>query len=488
MNKSKFLTYFKSLDPNEHQAFKSFIQSRRLKNNSVLIQITDSCIQHFPFDDPEPFPEELIFKKLLKADKHKDQAASRQKMYDLRTRLLALLTEYLIQKELGSRPEMQEKLLFDALSKQNAYSVFAGKADEIIQKTEGLPAPESADFHLLSETRQALFFHPHTDKFNPDETLLEKAGQNLDQYYLLSKLKLVSEQIFRSQIYSTGYQPEIPEEITVLMQKHTDPVLQVYFEVLQILRSDDPGNLFEKILGDLERHSEKFSRKLLSSLYHKLLYRANYFYEENRLEYLRYMLAVFKMADRLGILAVENSISHILFVNVTAVASALEGRSAWLTAFRKKYEACLETEEKKYAVPLAEAYVLFSTGEPDQALAMLENASKSHPADRLQVESLHIRIYLELLSRDRDLVKELENAIDRFQAFLARDSRMSDRKKTAVSHFIRIVQLMARYYNSAENERTGEYRKVILEQYAQMKPMYSAQWVSQKIGEIKEQY
>ncbi|HMQ86286.1 MAG TPA: hypothetical protein PKB07_01780 [Flavilitoribacter sp.] len=486
MNKSKFLTYFKALDPSEHQAFKNYIQSRRLKNNALLIRTTESCIQHYPFDDPEPFPEELIFRKLLKADRDKNPAATRQKLYDLRARMLTLLTDYLIQKELENRPEMQDKLLLDALSKRSAYAVFAGKAEEIIRETEGLPAPESGDFQMLSETRQVLFFHPHTDKFKPDESLLEKAGQNLDQYYLLSKLKLVSEQIIRSQIYSTGKQSEIPEEITVLMEKHADPVLRVYFEVLQMLRLEEPGNLFEKILGDLERHSEKFSRKQLSSLYHKLLYRANYFYEENRLQYLKYILDVFKLADRLGILAIENSISHILFVNITAVASALEGRSAWLNTFRKKYEACLETEEKKYAVPLAEAYVLFSIGEPDQALAMLENASKSHPADRLQVESLYIRIYLDLLRRDQDTVEELENAISRFHGFLDRDTRISGRKKTAVSHFIRIVQLIARYYTSPQSERTAERRAAISEQYARMTPMYSAQWVSQKIKEIGE--
>lgn len=477
---NKLVTYFKVVHPDQYKDFAKFIKYRLPKNKEVLSLFEYYCKQQ-PHFDSIMFTKERLARILNDPSSKKLETAIRA--------LPEIIQNYLAHQMLDKQPLEKTKLIASALAERGDYSTFekyvqqeTTDIEERIQKA-GNPV-DTADFLALYTLNETLFFHPDTEKIKPVIDSLNKTEENLDKFYVLEKLRIVSDLLIRQKFLSNQVDIEI-SYLLALAKNYTEPVFRLYVQLIPLLQAHE-DELFLQLLSDLKQNLPCLAPFDKSVFIHKLLYLSNKVYEKGKIEYLQYIFELSQIADEQAVTIYKHKIDYLFFINAVSVAAAV-GRPDWARYFMKKYNCFLNPDSRVEIVELAETYCQFFEAQYPAVLDKVKKSGKhQHFVTRLQYKTIRLRVYYELIIQyNNDKYYEIfERHCDNLTRYLQRDreKKLSEDKQQAIKNFITVLQKFIKYfYNHNHKVENSEHLKAKL---LAMDPIIAKAWLVKKIDHL----
>lgn len=440
MKDSKLVRYLQKMSDRERKDFGATL------TNDTLAQIYQLVVAQHPHYEAESLKKEALAQQIKTT---KGESLPVKQLQDNAAKLVGLIKDYWALQAWHSQPYLHQLSTIAAYAQRGMYKEFADDTHKLITQIENNPAKGAEEFYLLHKLYNDLFFHPDTEKYEPEVEALEKEIENAEVFYILTQFRYISDKRIRRNYLSDQMNIKI-DSILELAQNHDYPILTLYTQLISLMQHHE-DQLFFKLIKNLRQHIDKIFRFDKSMLIMKLVYHANKIYETGKADYLNHIFELLQLADRQDIIINTQSVDHLLFVNAIAVASGVSAFD-WAERFIDKYQDYLNKEIKEETVALAKAYFHFYKKEYDKFFDCVQKVEYWHMTAKLQVEVLYLRMYYEdVIDNNRSYTAFISRA-ENLKQYLYRDDSLSDDKKQAIKNYIVMLEKFIKYFQDVNRE------------------------------------
>ncbi|MEL6925763.1 MAG: hypothetical protein AAFO94_17085, partial [Bacteroidota bacterium] len=276
---------------------------------------------------------------------------------------------------------------------------------------------------------------------------LQRASDQLDQYYFFHKLKYSCSMLAWQSFISVEYETPFLEEITSYLrtQPNNVPTVDIYLKIYQLLSADQPEVAFEKLMQLLDDSVGALPIKEQKEVY---LHAFNFCAKKLRRgenEYLEKAFHIYRKGIEKRILFDGPHLSSWTYSNVVKLGLRLKEYD-WTRAFIFQYKDFIDPNfrENTFAYNVSELY--YYTKDYDGAMDYLTKV-KFEDIYHLNTRVILIKIYYET-----DEATSLHSLIASFSMFLKRNKKMAGNIKQTYLNFCRLLNRILRR-NRKEAER-----------------------------------
>lgn len=485
MHKSKLIKLLKTLTRDEFRHLGKFIKSPFFNTNEDIIKLYDYLRDnnHYPNFDASVLNKEYVDKKLFSPNSANYTFVARR-IRDCMSAFSLLVQEFMISIEARRERELnKDLLLLSAFSKRNLHNLFEAKTQEATDKLENLDARGIQYYQTLFELQNNYFFHPDTSKLQRSSTYINGLMENLDAFYILTKLKLSCEIRSREHILSEHYQIDLLQEVTELAKQQHKPnnvLFPIYSDLLYLF-----SNGFEEIVyNKLKKHyfdnlkSIPFDeQKIILQYLINILYRA----VGKKTQEASELLLLYKAGLKNKILFLNDRITPESYSNIAIIGSKI-GKFEWTYQFIMDYEQFLDEGIRKDTKQLSLAYWHFNQAEYDKTLQLIDEQEIPGKLFHLRTRALMLRAYFEKFLQDNSFYNLLLSNADSFRKQLDRDNLISEQKRLEYKNFVKYTSLLAKliWNKKATFKKRLEKLRVDLKE----QPKINARiWLLEKVSE-----
>lgn len=215
MKGTKLIALLRSIQPEELHWLAKWVRSPYYNSNTQVVALFDYLRKYAPAFDPSKLSKEKAFERLF-PDKPYDDQRLRLLMF----RLSGLIEEFLVAQRLKRDRLACQQLLQAELGERNQYELFIKKNQELGVQMENTPYRDE-HYYLAQWRRQHdYFFHPQAARYGFSADQLREMMQNLDAFYILSKMRYSAELLNRQNILPESYEIALLEESIQLAEDH----------------------------------------------------------------------------------------------------------------------------------------------------------------------------------------------------------------------------------------------------------------------------
>ena len=291
---SKLIQLLEVLSPLELKRFKKFLESPFHNSNELLIHLYNLLKKYHPTYDAPQLTKEKLYDKLFNKQSYR-QKRMNDLMYDLRQ----LVEDFLIVSHTLDEKEERANVLVKVLGKRN-HHFFREESEELIQKINSKKTYlVETDYLKLQQLYDGLWFHVNTPKNQGKSTSFEKAHENLDLFYVLTKLQYFAEQEGRKRIFKEMERTTFFNEILnfVTREKVNTPLLYFFEQIIDIAKGNFSEEKYlafkKKVLLDGFKIKKELRRDILMHLSNYCIQRNN----RGEIRFLKEALDVYKIMD-----------------------------------------------------------------------------------------------------------------------------------------------------------------------------------------------
>ncbi|MCB9291708.1 MAG: hypothetical protein H6559_01045 [Lewinellaceae bacterium] len=199
MKGAKVISLLQSLHPKEMHWLAKWVRSPYYNSNKLVIALFEQLRKYAPAFDSEKLSREIVFQQLFPGQPYDDQ-----RLRVLLFRLSALVEEFLVAQRLKRDRLHHQQLLQAELGERNEYELFLKQNQSLAEQLE--QSAYRDEYYYLARWRQQHdhFFHPRTARYGFSADQLEGIMQNLDAFYILSKMRYSAE-LRNRQKHPAGY-------------------------------------------------------------------------------------------------------------------------------------------------------------------------------------------------------------------------------------------------------------------------------------------
>jgi len=352
---SKLIQLLEVLSPLELKRFKKFLESPFHNSNELLVQLYNLLKKYHPTYDAPQLTKEKLFAKLFKKQPYR-QKRMNDLMYDLRQ----LVEDFLIVSHTLDEKEERTNVLVKVLGRRN-HHFFREESEKLIQKINSKKTYlVGEDYLRLQQLYDGLWFHVNTPKNQGKSTSFEKAHENLDLFFVLTKLQYFAEQEGRKRIFKEMERTTFLNEILnfVTREKINTPLLYFFEQIINIAKGDFSEEKYlafkKKVLLDGFKIKKELRRDILTHLSNYCIQRNN----RGEIRFLKEALDIYKIMDINNLLVIDGNIGDAIFLNISNFAIKC-GENRWAKEFRKKHQVYLDDKIAEETINIADIYDLF---------------------------------------------------------------------------------------------------------------------------------
>lgn len=471
MKTSKLVNILKALTKTEISRFREFIISPFFNKNEIVIGLFDILHEAYPTFQQKKVDRVVVFNRLYPRVEFNEQKL-RYPMSDL----AKLLEEFLELQEFSKNKIARNHLLVQAFLHRNLHKYSQSVIDQAILSNE---KNQYRDFQFYYD-----MFLLETDRYDDVSSKrnvavkenLKSIIQNLDNYYIINKLKYSAEIINHANVWAGDFEPLLLDEILVYLDKHRDknvPAVEIYYMILMTLLEPDNESHYFHLKKALTDSLSLFPQSEINDMY---IFARNYCAKKINFGDLNYLVEIFDLYKILlesEIIFQNGFLVQWDFKNIVSVALRLEEYD-WTEKFIEKYKDNLRPEEKQNAHLYNLALLQYHKKEYDKTLELLRDVEFTDVYYHLDCKSLLLKTYFE-----NEEIDALSSLMDTFYVYLRRNKLISDYNRTSYSNFLRFVKkiLKAKYRNKA-------FVNLLSEELRQTPVVANLTWLKKKIEEL----
>ncbi len=423
MRESKLIALLRSIKPEEQRWLAKWVRSPYYNSNEWVVALFDHLRKYAPGYDSPKITKEAIFKHVFP-----DKPYDSQRLRVLMFRLSGLVEEFLVAQRLKQGRLLHQQLLQAELGERNQYELFLKQNQSLAEQLE--QSPYRDEYYYLARWRQQHdhFFHPRTARYGFSADQLEGIMQNLDAFYILSKMRYSAELRNRQNILPEAYEIALLGESIQLAEKHPvfggDKVFQAYRDILALMEQPENESIYRRLEDIAYHHLHLLCPADQASLLRYLVNTSIQLYNKGKQEYLGRQFRLYQLGLEKALFLDEGKLSDTTFLNIIVTASVL-GELDWIEKFIARYAPALPAAQQVDAVSLATAYWYFAKGDFSASNALLQQVESSGLQYQLRVKSLSLRNYFELFLQDDTYYDLVVYESKAFGKFLRRNEKIS---------------------------------------------------------------
>lgn len=468
MEKSKAIVLMKSLSVWELKAFEKFVASPFHNPNSSVTDLFKYLKQHYPLFNNNDISYSSLSCKVFRIKKP-DVPRFRHTL----TELTRLLEKFYMQLSMSENSAAQKKLLSAELFKRGIDKYFSQQISET-RKTTDVKKDISYYENLVAWSELSYEFASSRKNRQPDSDL-QNLSDNLDNFYLVKKIKYCCEILNRSNIIGTTYTIPLLAPLLSHLENnpHATPLISIYYQTLLTITDNKNEDHFHKLKALLQKHQHEITIKENRDIY---AFAQNYCIRQlntGNLHYLKELFEIYKIVLEEKIIFDNKQLSHADFKNICAVSIRLN-ELKWADEFILSHAKFLSSEFRKNSVNYNSARLHFARKQFKPAIKLLTTVEFTDVFYHLDAKSLLLKIYFE-----NKEYEPLYSLINTFKIYLKRSKQISEYQRTIYNNLLSRVRLLAQLH--AGDKLMSEKIKTELETEL---PVADMSWLKEKINEL----
>ncbi|MCB9285354.1 MAG: hypothetical protein H6563_14890 [Lewinellaceae bacterium] len=437
MSNPKILFLLSGLKKKELEDFRQFLRMPLVNTNSTLFQLLDHLIPMYP-----GFPEEQVEKEAIHAALFPKQAYKEKRIRSLFSDLAQKILDYYSWRALSENHFTKQFMTAEGLRGRGLSDLATRYGGQVVQKLD-------AEEEVPVEQRHLTGFQLHElllEENDNDMELAERAQHHLDQFFMLSKLRLASLQVSRKG-YLAGSSPiRFLETLLEEKERAQLPIVgQLYHRLVGLLANGFEESAFEeaKTLFFQEVPNLKFRdrRALFQALLNISVRVSNE--QGTAANHLR-TWDLYQQGLRSQAAFMENGeLSETTFTNIV-INGAVIGEFEKAEQFIRDYVSRLAPEIRENAVELGLAYLHYHQKDYDKVIGLLQNVVYTSVSYAVRGRSLLLRTYFDQAT-GRPLVfsDPFYSLLEAFYRYVRRNKELSPERKETYLNFVSFTKSLA---------------------------------------------
>ncbi|MEZ4776716.1 MAG: hypothetical protein R3D00_26305 [Bacteroidia bacterium] len=307
--------------------------------------------------------------------------------------------------------------------------------------------------------------------------------QNLDAFYMLSKMRYSTELRNRQNILSEEHDILLLDEIQKLVAEHPDfasnKVFEVYRDMLQLMENPDNEAIFLRLEENFTKSLVLFSPAYQSSMIRYLINITIQLYNNGKEKYLLKQFNLYQLGLEKELLLDDGYLPDSTFLNIIVSATVLK-ELEWTRLFISQFCEKISGEIQADAIRLGTAYLRFAEMNFRDSNDLLRQIETQEIPYQLRIRSLSLRNHFEVFLTDDSYYELVNYEAKAFDKFLRRDDRLLDTRIEAYLEFISFIQKMA--YLKTNFQWTTLSRERLEKKLKGKKRIIAKQWLLEKIA------
>lgn len=397
------------------------------------------------------------------------------KMRHLTSLLLKTTEEFLVveaqkeEKVLGNILLMQE---FRKLKLSKHFAASLRKTRDIRDKEEKKGIPY---FYHSYRIEEEIELFASTIKERRNETNLQKVSDELDAFYVTSKLKQICKIFTYQHLFNQNYELKMMDEILdhLKANAYENPVINIYYYGFLTLQNREKDENFYKLKEELINHKSALAIEEFSDGMGMARNYAIHKVNNGRQEFVIELLDLYKLGLETGILLDEKGeLSPSSFKNILGVG--LKAKEVeWLETFVKKYSKKIPANVQDSYRKFAWASLHFEKKKFQETIYLLNQIDYIDIFMMLDAKTALMKSYYELSEYDA-----LESLLESFNQLLIRKKILGYHKEFYRTTSKVMKQLL--HLSEYDKEKRRELREKIEDPNMRLQ---IKDWVLEKLAE-----
>lgn len=473
MHQSRFLQLLKLLNADELSSFGKFLASPYFNEREKPVELLGICTAYQPEYDSPKLQKQKVFARLFSTEPYTDI-----KMRQLLSYTTGKLEDFLAYQQFNTTPLAPKLALLQSFNERDGEKPFE-QLYGALQKQPTNPAPNAE--HYLQAYQQLQTFNSFSEKQAQKQgrkldVRLDEASEQLDLFYLTSKLRLYCDILnYKSIMAHSGELPLMPQLLEHVAQHDYShaPGIQIYYHAAHCLLGTD-GDNFNPLKNFLAQHAAQFKHEEARSMYgmaqnyciRKINSGEGLFMEE--------LLGIYRSLLVSGIILEKGELSPWDFKNIVAVALRC-GQTDWTLGFIEQYNPHIAPNHRDNAISYNMAKYYYQVRQYGKVLNLLQQVTYNDIFYNLDSKVTLLKTYYEL-----DEIEAMLGFMETFGTFLRRQKQVSKFHRESYLKLIKYVKKLA------TAPPGNKARLNALEKEIDITPgLPDKVWLREKIGELR---
>jgi hypothetical protein len=388
--------------------------------------------------------------------------------------------------ELGKR--LQDYLLFQHVKNASFEKEYAMlkvyeelKADNLIKKqikklnlTLGKSQTKDTWYYINKiKIAHENYYNPFLERISLEGEKVEKLLTDIDDFYILSKLKYACEVLGRTQVVKEDeIEIKLLEEVLQSDPSSISILHALYHLAFKMIKHRDDSYFFklkEEILlnSTLINHQDQYI--LLAYLSNHCAFR----FKEGNISFRPPAFEIYKFRLENNFLITNGYFDENQFTNIVDLATSF-GKISWAKIFMKEWKTHLTESHYNDVVSLCEGIVLFREKQYDSALSIFCGSYKKNSSSDIRARLLRIACKYEK-ERHNDIEHVLRECAN-LETYISREAIAHPTTKKSVLAYVKIIKKLLNISND---------KAKILSALNNYKHILYKSWLLEKIEELK---
>lgn len=476
----KIISILNSFEAKDLRHFTDFVASPYFNKNEQLLKFVRILLEYWP-----NFPEEQLQLESFQKALNENHLTQKELTY-LFAKALELLTNFIAQEKVINHPYQQEIFALQALSKHPEWEQLSKTvATRLRRSLKRSPSKDQNYFWAGYSLHDALDQEFIISQSRREDPNLQLKSDDLDIFYIYSKLKMAADMTSRNIIIQANYQchllAEIRQQITIDPKYLQIKGIQIYWEILQLLENGKAAD-FHRLKTTLTASIQDFEAAEIRLMYD---YAQNFCIRQinsGKQNYYREFLELYKTQLKEKVLFRNGYLEEWDYKNIVT-AGVRTKEFEWTKQFIQRNKGYLRTDiqENAYTYNLANFY--YETKSYREALGCLHQVEFTDLSYHLGAKNIQLKSYFEL----NEFVA-FDALIRAYRASVKRAKQLSDYRTQSYLNFLRLAQKMGSCKQRLSYSKTSLLEDKLLEiqkLFEELEPLANSDWLEMAITQLK---
>lgn len=477
MKENKLSELLRGLSANEFKKFGDFVRSPFHNKSQKIILLYDH-LKSFSADFSKYEITHEDISKLIYSDKQKSESKVRSLISDF----VRLIEKFLTLNQYSKNTAAQQVHLLTALNERDLSKSFRSTLKETMGSQEKQFNRDEDFYYNRIFLELESFNYGLQRNTGIDEQGFNKISDNIDLFFILTKLNLLHFMSYHQQNFADRYSYNIwqvnevikyiESKLNRIRKEH--PIIYMKYLILMTIIKPEKENYFKDLKKFVLTNHEKLSSEVMDYIFGALtnycMTKCNSGVKRYRIERFR----VYKIMEEMSLFETDKYINYVDFMN--AIISSLDvNRSGWAEKFFDKHRTRILPELAEDTLNLAKTQILYHKKKYEEAIKHLNNVSYSNYIFYLRSKMLLSRIYY-----DKKDTEPIIYIIDAARHYLKRNKQISRANYESFSKFFN-------YLNKLINLESSQkfHIKKMEDELMREKSISSKDWFLEKLKDLE---
>jgi len=433
MDQSRLIKYIQELTPKERERFRDFVLSPYFNQHKKTCQLLELILDRVDRKGEKGLAKEAVFKKLFPKEDYDEQ-----RLHNLMSYLKKLYHKFLSQQYMEGLDFQEQLFTIEFAYANNRFDLLINRSKQLEKNLSAHPYHDAHYFHANYRLNYLLGYYSGNHDRSGSE-IFQKMLNNLDQYYVVEKLRNCCHLTANMLMMNTHYKFLFIDEVLEHVRKNEDNcrddhAILLYYTILMSMQEEGNPMHYEQLKTILDQHIERLNTGERSDLY---TFSINYCIRKinaGESNYQRELFDLYKSGLKTGLLLNNGLLTEWNYKNITALGCSLK-EFEWTEKFIQEYKDKLLGSRRDNAYNYNLAHLYYNKKMYNEALSALLLVQFSDVMYHLNTTFLLLRTYYAL--RDTEALLSL---IETFRIYVIRNQKMTVDQKRGYTNFLRFAK------------------------------------------------